>query len=110
MVFSEYIIQGHPIVQSMSGKGNCWDNAVTETLFRSLKTEWLYHVDLKDLDHAERELFEYIELFYNNQRLHASLGLLVSCRFRGYDDEPKSSLVVCPLFPDHIIGHGAELP
>ncbi len=68
-------------VQSMSRKGNCWDNAVTETLFRTLKTEWLYHVDLENLDHAERELFEYIELFYNNQRLHASLDYVSPAEF-----------------------------
>ena len=57
----------------MSRKGNCWDNAVSESLFRSLKTEWAYHIDLDDLKHAEPELFEYIEVFYNNQRLQASL-------------------------------------
>ena len=74
-------IDRHQFVQSMSRKGNCWDNAVTETLFRTLKTEWLYHVDLKDLDHAERELFEYIELFYNNQRLHASLDYVSPADF-----------------------------
>ena len=74
-------IDRYQFVQSMSRKGNCWDNAVTETLFRSLKTEWLYHVDLEDLGHAEQELFEYIELFYNNQRLHASLDYLSPADF-----------------------------
>lgn len=74
-------IDRHQFVQSMSRKGNCWDNAVTETLFRTLKTERLYHVDLEDLDHAERELFEYIELFYNNQRLHASLDYVSPADF-----------------------------
>ena len=82
-------IDEHQFVQSMSGKGNCWDNAVTETLFRSLKTEWLYHVDLKDLDHAERELFEYIELFYNNQRLHASLDYLAPADFEAMTTNRK---------------------
>ncbi len=66
-------IHTHQVVQSMSRKGNCWDNAAAESFFRSLKTEWLYHVDLIYLDHAQRELFEYIERFYNNQRLHAYL-------------------------------------
>ena len=74
-------IDSHQFVQSMSRKGDCWDNAVTESFFRSLKTEWLHHVDLKDLDHAERELFEYIELFYNNQRLHASLDYVSPANF-----------------------------
>ena len=74
-------IDRHQFVQSMSRKGNCWDNAVSKTLFRTLKTERLYHVDLEDLDHAERERFEYIELFYNNQRLHASLDYVSPADF-----------------------------
>ena len=66
----------HQFVQSMSRRGNCWDNAVAESFFQSLKTEWFYHIDLIDQDHAERELFAYIEGFYNNQRLHAYLNYL----------------------------------
>ena len=66
----------HQFVQSMSRRGNFWDNAVAESFFRSLKTEWFYHIDLIDQDHAERELFAYIEGFYNNQRLHAYLNYL----------------------------------
>jgi putative transposase len=60
-------------VQSMSRKGNCWDNAVAESFFRTLKTEWYYGMRLLDINHARRELFEYIERFYNGRRLHASL-------------------------------------
>ena len=63
-------VDAHQFVQSMSKKADCWDNAVSESFFKTLKTEWLYHVDLTDIDHAERELFEYIEMFYNNQRLY----------------------------------------
>lgn len=68
-------------VQSMSRKGNCWDNAVSESLFRSLKTEWAYHVELSNLAHAQTELFEYIEIFYNNQRLHATLDYVSPAAF-----------------------------
>jgi transposase InsO family protein len=74
-------IQTHQFVQSMSRKGNCWDNAVAESFFRSLKTEWLYHIDLIDQDHAQQELFAYIEGFYNNQRLHAYLDYLSPATF-----------------------------
>lgn len=74
-------IDTHQFVQSMSRKANCWDNAVAESFFRSLKTEWLYHVDLIDLDHAKRELFAYIEMFYNNQRLHAYLDYVSPATF-----------------------------
>jgi len=68
-------------VQSMSRKGNCWDNAVAESFFRTLKTEWYYGNDLRDVHHAEQELFEYIERFYNCQRLHATLGYLSPAQF-----------------------------
>ena len=60
--------------QSMSRKGNCWDNAVAESFFRTLKTEWYYGETFTDIEHVKRELFEYIERFYNGQRLHATLG------------------------------------
>jgi putative transposase len=63
------------LVQSMSRKGNCWDNAVAESFFATLKTEWLPDVDLQDLAHAERELFEYIEHVYNGQRIHTTIGM-----------------------------------
>jgi putative transposase len=68
-------------VQSMSRKGDCWDNAVAESFFRTLKTEWYYDASLLSLGHAERELFEYIERFYNGQRLHATLGYLTPLQF-----------------------------
>ena len=74
-------VDAHQFVQSMSKKADCWDNAVSESFFKTLKTEWLYHVDLTDLDHAERELFEYIEMFYNNQRLHAYLDYVSPALF-----------------------------
>ena len=48
-------------IQSMSRKGNCWDNAVAESFFRTLKTEWYSDNTLNDLSHAEQDLFEYIE-------------------------------------------------
>ncbi len=57
----------------MSRQGNCWDNAVAESFFRTLKTEWAYHIRLEDFDHTKHELFEYIEEFYNNKRLHQTL-------------------------------------
>jgi len=74
-------VDEHQFVQSMSKKPDCWDNAVSESFFKTLKTEWLYHVDLIDLDHAERELFEYIEMFYNNQRLHVYLDYVSPALF-----------------------------
>ncbi len=61
------------MVCSMSRKGNCWDNAVAESFFRSLKTERtddsLYFTRLD----AKADVVDYIEMFYNSQRLHSSL-------------------------------------
>jgi putative transposase len=69
------VIASNHFVQSMSRKGNCWDNAVSESFFGTLKTEWLPDVDICDRAHAERELFKYIEQFYNGQRIHTTIGM-----------------------------------
>jgi putative transposase len=65
----------HNFVQSMSRKGNCWDTAVSESFFGTLKTEWLSEIDVYDREHAEQELFKYIEQFYNGQRIHTTIGM-----------------------------------
>ena len=68
--------------QSMSKKADCWDNAVSESFFKTLKTEWLYHVDLRhDLDHAERELLSTSKCFTTTQRLHAYLDYVSPALF-----------------------------
>ena len=59
---------------SMSRKGNCWDNALMESFFGSFKQEWAHHHDYEGLVPARKSAFEYIEVFYNRQRLHSSLG------------------------------------
>jgi transposase InsO family protein len=62
------------IEQSMSRKGNCWDNAPSESWFSKLKTEWIYPNGVyKTRREAELSIMEYIEMFYNSQRLHQSL-------------------------------------
>ncbi len=61
------------IVCSMSRKGNCWDNAVMESFFHSLKTEWVIFEDYKNRFEARSSLFSYIELFYNRKRRHSFL-------------------------------------
>lgn len=62
------------ITQSMSGKGNCWENAVAESFFKILKSELIYHRKFKNQAQAKIEVFEFIEIWYNRQRIHASLG------------------------------------
>lgn len=68
------VLEVHRFIQSMSRKGNCWDNAVAESFFRSFKTELVFHTDFLDEHHARHVLFEYIEIFYNRKRLHSTLG------------------------------------
>jgi len=62
------------IIASMSRKGNCWDNAVVERFFRSLKTELTYHNLYSTRAEARRDITEYIEMFYNSNRFHSYLG------------------------------------
>ena len=67
-------LKKHGFIQSMSRKGDCWDNAVAESFFKTVKTEWAYHIDFQDIHHVKREAFEYLEMFYNRERLHATLA------------------------------------
>jgi len=64
------------MIQSMSRKGNCWDNACAESFFKILKVEWIYDTIFKSQDDARFSIFEYIEIFYNRKRLHSTLGYL----------------------------------
>ena len=61
-------------LQSMSRKGNCYDNAVTESFFHTLKTELIYRTKYKTREEARISIFEYIEIFYNRKRLHSAIG------------------------------------
>jgi putative transposase len=63
-------------VQSMSRKGNCWDNAVSESFWKTLKTELIYRHTFRTVDDARVSIFDYVEIFYNKRRLHSSLGYL----------------------------------
>ena len=67
-------LANHGIRCSMSRKGNCWDNAVVESFFNSLKQEWLHHRRFATRNEARQSIFEYIEGFYNRHRLHSTLG------------------------------------
>lgn len=60
--------------QSMSSTGSCYDNAITETFFHTIKTELTYWNKYQTREEAKKSIFEYIEIFYNRQRLHSSLG------------------------------------
>lgn len=69
------VLNSQGMIQSMSRKGNCWDNACAETFFRSLKVEWFYDAGNLNRKEVKSLIFEYIEVFYNKFRPHYSLGL-----------------------------------
>ena len=75
------LLQQHGIVQSMSRKGNCWDNAVAESFFKTLKSDLVYKTYFYTKKQAKREIFEYIEFHYNRVRSHSYLGNLSPARF-----------------------------
>lgn len=66
------LLKQHGICQSMSRKGNCWDNAVSESFFHTLKTELIHHQTFRSREEAKQAIFEYIEVFYNRERLHSA--------------------------------------
>jgi putative transposase len=68
------LLEKHGIECSMSGVGQCWDNAPMESFFASLKKELVHHEDYQTRAEAKASIIEYIEMFYNNVRLHSSLG------------------------------------
>lgn len=67
-------LEAHKITASMSRKGNCYDNAFVETFFRTLKVELVYRTKFKTRAEAKTAIFEFIEVWYNRQRMHSSLG------------------------------------
>ena len=71
----------HGIECSMSRKGHCWDNAVAESFFHTLKTELVHHEDYRSRAEAKASIFEYIEVFYNRQRRHSHLGQMAPLAF-----------------------------
>ena len=71
----------HRILQSMSGKGNCYDNAVAESFFATLKKELVRSNVYRTRQHARDAIFQYIEVFYNRRRLHSTLGYMTPQQF-----------------------------
>ena len=74
-------LKTHAMRCSMSRKGNCWDNAVAESFFSTLKTERVHQRIYRNREEARRDIFEYIEVFYNRVRLHSTLGYLSPAQF-----------------------------
>lgn len=75
------LLKKQGMICSMSRKGNCWDNAPMESFFGSLKTECTHHRRYHSRSEARRDIFYYIEVFYNNERLHSKLGYSSPAQF-----------------------------
>lgn len=75
------LLSENEFVCSMSRKGNCWDNAVAESFFHTLKTELIHHEDFQTREEAQQAIFEYIEVFYNRQRKHSTNGYLSPLKY-----------------------------
>ena len=68
------LLEAHAILASMSRRADCWDNAVAESFFKTLKVERVYHRRYRTRREAQEDLFEYIEVFYNRKRKHSAIG------------------------------------
>ena len=80
--FVQHLAPYPNIIRSMSRKGNCWDNAVAESFFKTLKTELVYHQKYQTRKEAELSIFEYIETFYNTKRRHSQLDNLTVLEYK----------------------------
>lgn len=74
------LLEKYGMTQSMSRKGNCWDNSPTERVFRTLKSEWLDRFGFKTKDEAEAAVWDYIS-YYNVDRIHSTLGYVSPAQF-----------------------------
>jgi transposase InsO family protein len=79
--FAETLKKYKTVQQSMSRKGNCWDNAVAESFFKSLKAEWTNWKKYSTIHEAELSVFQYIETWYNVNRRHSKLGYMSPVEF-----------------------------
>ena len=72
--FTKILKANKLIIQSMSRKGNCWDNAVAESFFKTIKVEWIYNHNFINQEQAQLSIFEWIESWYNRRRRHSAIG------------------------------------
>jgi transposase InsO family protein len=79
----QQMLTAQGITVSMSRKGNCWDNACVESFFGTLKRVLIRHRQYHTREEAKQEIFEYLEVFYNRQRRHSTLGYQSPAEFKG---------------------------
>ena len=88
-----HLLTQHGMPPSMSRKGHCWDNAVAESFFPTIKTAVISLEDFDTHEQAQTAVFAYIEVFYNRQRCHAAHGYLAPL---AYEQALKTSEILCP--------------
>jgi transposase InsO family protein len=89
----QQLLRDWSVTPSMSRTGNCWDNAPSESFFATLKTELVHHESYRTREEAQRSIFEYIEIFYNRERLHSTLNYRSPVEF----EQAFLSTTLCPL-------------
>lgn len=85
------LLSGQRMICSMSRKGNCWDNAVVESFFKTLKVECVYRQRFQTREQARQMIFEYIEVFYNRIRRHTRIGHLAPAVFASRFGEEQNA-------------------
>ena len=90
------LVEHHGFVASMSGRGNCYDNAMVETVFKTIKSELIWRTAFTSRDQASKAIGQYIESFYNPRRRHSSLGYVspttYELTFRANQPEERTAL------------------
>jgi putative transposase len=86
------LLKDNGIVCSMSRKGNCWDNACMESFFGSFKTEWMAGKKYVSFEEAKKDIFKYVEMFYNHKRRHASLGYLSPAEYEELSENERKQV------------------
>ena len=86
------MLKAHGIKPSMSRKGDCWDNAVAESFFGTLKQELLFRRQLEPRRTAQTAIFEFLEAYYNRKRRHSTLGFLSPVDFEERTDPADPSM------------------
>jgi putative transposase len=84
------LLKKHHITASMSGTGNCYDNAAMESFYHTLKTEHVHFENYKTREEAKQSIFEYVEVFYNRKRRHSTLGYSSPMMFEKQWQQPST--------------------
>ena len=92
----------HGMKSSMSRKGDCWDNAVAESFFGTLKTERVFFTEYKTREEAKADIVDYIEMDYNSRRRHSYLEYLSPMEFENEQALKKVALIKCLFSLGHV--------